>query len=291
MVRPSESLSRRQTGAQRKGVGERCCSGGSRPGNEIDSDPCRSVAGQAHDQRPVWAQGGGERTRSEIAAKTGESVSDASERHIAASQDKWQGRIAAVSAFMRTHGRYPSPLSWTICYRRRRADRPEALYERRIAVRRALQLLYGWITLAIIPGVFTAIVTLPGGGTGNGPMISLRPSLITEHHSVPSLNDPAREALPCSRYLRPACDVDTTCTVRGNVHESMATKVRAHRAPSLLSGCVGRSDRSALRWLKGMVCVLPRWQNLPGFRRICHTTIGQGSAVCAMRGRGNGHAE
>ena len=68
-------------------------------------------------------------------------------------------------------------------------------------------------------------------------MISLRPSLITEHHSVSSLNDPAREASPCSRYLRPARDVDTTCTVGRNVHESMATKVRAHRAPNLLRGC------------------------------------------------------
>jgi hypothetical protein len=77
-------------------------------------------------------------------------------------------------------------------------------------------------------------------------MISLRPPLITEHHSVSNLNDPAREALPCSRQLRPACDVDTTCTVVGNVHESMATKVRAHRAPNLLRGCVGRSDRSRI---------------------------------------------
>ena len=47
-------------------------------------------------------------------------------------------------------------------------------------------------------------------------MISLRPSLITEHHSVSSLNDLAREASPCSRYLRPARDEDTTCTVGGN---------------------------------------------------------------------------
>ena len=78
-------------------------------------------------------------------------------------------------------------------------------------------------------------------------MISLRPSLITEHHSVSSLNDPAREASPCSRYLRPARDVDTTCTVGRDVHESMATKVRAHRAPNLLRGYVGRSDRSAGR--------------------------------------------
>ena len=63
-------------------------------------------------------------------------------------------------------------------------------------------------------------------------MISLRPSLTMEHHSVSSLNDPAREASPCTRYLRPARDVDTTCTVGRNVHESMATKVRAHRAPN-----------------------------------------------------------
>jgi hypothetical protein len=77
-------------------------------------------------------------------------------------------------------------------------------------------------------------------------MISLRPSLITAHHSVSSLSDPAREASPCSRYLRAARDVDTTCTVRRNVHESLARTVRAHRAPKLLLGCVGRSDRSKL---------------------------------------------
>ena len=37
-------------------------------------------------------------------------------------------------------------------------------------------------------------------------MISLRPLLITEHHSVSSLNDLAREASPCSRHVRPARD-------------------------------------------------------------------------------------
>jgi hypothetical protein len=47
-------------------------------------------------------------------------------------------------------------------------------------------------------------------------MISLRPSLITEHHSVSSLNDLAREASPCSRHLRPARDQDMTYTVGGN---------------------------------------------------------------------------
>jgi hypothetical protein len=47
-------------------------------------------------------------------------------------------------------------------------------------------------------------------------MISLRPSLITEHHSVSSLKDLAREASPCSRHLRPARDQDMTYTVGGN---------------------------------------------------------------------------
>jgi len=47
-------------------------------------------------------------------------------------------------------------------------------------------------------------------------MISLRPSLITEHHSVSSLNDLAREASPCSTYLRPARDEHTTYTVGDN---------------------------------------------------------------------------
>ncbi len=47
-------------------------------------------------------------------------------------------------------------------------------------------------------------------------MISLRPPLITEHHSVSSLNDLAREASPSSRYLRPARDEDTAYTVGGN---------------------------------------------------------------------------
>ena len=72
-------------------------------------------------------------------------------------------------------------------------------------------------------------------------MISLRPSLITADRSVSSLSNPAREASPCSKYLRPVRDVDTTCTVRLNVHELLATKVRAHRAPNLLRGCVRRS--------------------------------------------------
>ena len=101
---------------------------------------------------------------------------------------------------------------------------------------------YRWPLLFCSGSSFRSRLSL-GGGTGNGPMISLRPSLITEHHSVSSLNDLAREASPCSRYLRPARDVDTTYTVGRNVHESMVTNVRAHRAANLLPGCVGRSDR------------------------------------------------
>ena len=85
-------------------------------------------------------------------------------------------------------------------------------------------------------------------------MISLRPSLITEHHSVSSQSDPAREASPCSRYLRPARDVDTTGTVGRIDHESMATMVRLHRALNSLRGCFGRSDRRAYAKLKGVVC-------------------------------------
>ena len=125
-----------------------------------------------------------------------------------------------------------------------------------------------------------------GAGTGNGPMISLRPSLITAQHSVSSWSDPAREASPWSRYLRPARDVDTTCTVRRNVHESLATKVRAHRAPNLLRGCVGRShvvdhtearndfvgcfgrsDRSVLRQSESMRPLRPNSQRRLGRRK------------------------
>ena len=47
-------------------------------------------------------------------------------------------------------------------------------------------------------------------------MYSLRPPLITEHHSVSSLSNLAREALPSSTYLRPARDEDTTYAVGSN---------------------------------------------------------------------------
>jgi hypothetical protein len=99
---------------------------------------------------------------------------------------------------------------------------------------------YRWPLLFCPGSSFRSRISI-GDGTGNGPMISLRPQLITAHHFVSSLSDPAREDSPCSRYLRPARDVDTTCSVRRNVHESLATRVRERRAPNLLRGCVGRS--------------------------------------------------
>lgn len=40
-----------------------------------------------------------------------------------------------------------------------------------------------------------------GGGTGNAPLISLKPSLITEHHLVSTLNDLALNVAPRSAQL------------------------------------------------------------------------------------------
>ena len=44
---------------------------------------------------------------------------------------------------------------------------------------------------------FRSLLSL-GGGTGNAPLISLRPSLITEHHFVSTLNDLAPNLAPRS---------------------------------------------------------------------------------------------
>jgi hypothetical protein len=41
----------------------------------------------------------------------------------------------------------------------------------------------------------------PGGGTGNAPLISLRPSLVMEHHFVSTLNDLAPNLAPRSAQL------------------------------------------------------------------------------------------
>ena len=79
-------------------------------------------------------------------------------------------------------------------------------------------------------------------------MISLRPSLITEHHSVSSLNDLAREASPCSRYLRPARDEDTTYTVGGNCSRVDGDKRTVHIEPRSYSpdASVDQTDASKL---------------------------------------------
>ncbi len=47
---------------------------------------------------------------------------------------------------------------------------------------------------------FRSLLSL-GGGTGNAPLISLRPSLITEHHLVSTLNDLAPNLAPRSAQL------------------------------------------------------------------------------------------
>jgi hypothetical protein len=47
---------------------------------------------------------------------------------------------------------------------------------------------------------FRSLLSL-GGGTGNAPWISLRPSLITEHHFVSTLNDLAPNLTPRSAQL------------------------------------------------------------------------------------------
>jgi hypothetical protein len=109
--------------------------------------------------------------------------------------------------------------------------------------------------------------------SGNGPVLSLRPSLITDPHSVSSLNDLAREASPSSRYLCPARDEDTTNTVRGNCSridgdkcaerieprsESSEASVdptearNALRWPTIAVGWVGRPAHSG-RWLEDVV--------------------------------------
>ena len=57
---------------------------------------------------------------------------------------------------------------------------------------------YRWPLLSAPRCWFRSLFCL-GRGTGNGSTISLRPSLITEHHFVSSLNDLARGASPSCR--------------------------------------------------------------------------------------------
>ena len=79
----------------------------------------------------------------------------------------------------------------------------------------------------------------------------LRPSSITEHHSVSSLNDLAREASPCSRYLRPARDEDTTYTVGGNCSRVDGDKRTVHVEPRSYSpdASVDVTDARSRPWI------------------------------------------
>ncbi len=74
-----------------------------------------------------------------------------------------------------------------------------------------------------------------GGETGNGPMISLRPWLITAHHSVSSRSDPGHEALPRTSYLRPFCDMDTTCSVRRSDRSTQGSERNIPSTPAPIS--------------------------------------------------------
>ena len=67
-------------------------------------------------------------------------------------------------------------------------------------------------------------------------MISCRPRLITEHHSVSSVNDLAGEASPCSRHLLLARDQDTISvgvTVRGLVVTNVQGALRRQVTPQV----------------------------------------------------------
>ncbi len=98
-------------------------------------------------------------------------------------------------------------------------------------------------------------------------MISLRPSLITEHHSVSSLNDLAREASPCSRYLRPARDEDTTYTVGGNCSRVNGDK---------------RAERIEPRSYSPDASVDPTEARKASFSRMAITTCGRESISTAI---------
>jgi len=116
---------------------------------------------------------------------------------------------------------------------------------------------YRWPLLFCPGSSFRSRLSL-GDGTGNGPMISLRPSLITEHHSVSSLNGllaKPRHAQGISAQLamwtRPA-PWDVTFTSRWRQSQSASSpeltsrirrSIRSKRRATVRR--FGRSDRSA----------------------------------------------
>ncbi len=101
-------------------------------------------------------------------------------------------------------------------------------------------------------------------------MISLRPPLITERHSVSSQSDLARDASPSSRYLRPACDADTTWSK--GIRRSGFLKSTRQATGSVKKAAICLTERSGC-----LPPLRPRrqpqeliaWEGLvtPGFRR------------------------
>ncbi len=69
---------------------------------------------------------------------------------------------------------------------------------------------------------FRSLLSL-GGGTGNAPLISLRPPLITEHHFVSTLDDRAREVATRSAELGP-CPSGTEKTLLAGSQSDHASR-------------------------------------------------------------------
>src|SRR5205823_3924793 len=63
---------------------------------------------------------------------------------------------------------------------------------------------YRWPLLSLLP-IVVPFPVVSRGGTGNEPVISLRPSSITEHHFESNLNDLAREVAP--RFTKPSLGI------------------------------------------------------------------------------------
>jgi hypothetical protein len=105
---------------------------------------------------------------------------------------------------------------------------------------------------------FHSLLSL-GGGTGNAPMISLRPSLIMEHHFVSTLNDLAPKPRTTLRATRPRDGKRTAtrarlgvlvrvrafCLQRRTGFEETPIRPMIADHGHLSEGCFGRSDRSA----------------------------------------------
>ncbi len=87
-----------------------------------------------------------------------------------------------------------------------------------------------WLS-SLCPGLpFRSLLPL-GGGTGNVPLISLRPPLITEHHFVSSINDRARKIALRSAKLRrcPSCAANALLPSPRSDHDSRCDRTTEHQ--------------------------------------------------------------